>query len=281
MEETQKEEEAEAYKIVLQNCYFYHESKPLPNKPWCLRTPNLASKLIYELLEESNYDHNRFAKKCAKVLVDFKNIQIQEKLKQASLMREGLDILELSKSISNMPTSTTSADIKIQKSQSTRGPVIVDLHANNSIERLEEGDKHTLVVNSLGYIGLRFILDNEDYNYPEIGEYKIFFQQVIEETHYLKAMEKPVLESTILKKGKDYEIIIELKLRLSLIDRIKILNKKYKQTENALKDKEDNSILFEAFQTSLSVKLDDSGEFETLTSEFKTRDTCCQSCIVL
>jgi hypothetical protein len=282
MEETEREEEAEAYKLVLKNCYFYHNSEPLPKEPWCLKTPNLASQLIKDLLEEAKYDHKRFAKKCAKTLVDFKNMQIQEKLKKASLMRESLDILEEMKNISNMLVSVTSTNIRVQKAQSTRGPIIVHVYANNNVEKIEEGEKHTLVVDYLGFIELKFVLDDEDSSYPEIGEYKVFFQQIIEETHYLKAMEKPELESTVCKKGKDYEIIIQFKLKLSITDRMKILRNKNESIELALADKGDNWITFEAFQSSLSLKLDEqSGEFETLITESKARDTCCEGCIVL
>ncbi|OMJ83719.1 hypothetical protein SteCoe_14368 [Stentor coeruleus] len=282
MEETEREEEAEAYKIVLKNCYFYHNSEPLPKKPWCLKTPNLASQLIQDLLEESKYDHKRFAKKCAKTLVDFKNMQLQEKIKQASLMRESVDIMKQMKNISKMLASVTSADIKVQKAQSTRGPIIIHVNANNNIERLEEGDKHTLVVDYLGFIELKFILDDEDSSYPEIGEYKVFFQQIIEETHYLKAMEKPELESTVCKKGKDYEIIIHFILKLSRENRLEILKSKYDLIEPILKNKSDTWITFLAFQDNLSIKFDESSEeFESLISESKARDTCCEGCIVL
>ncbi|OMJ65190.1 hypothetical protein SteCoe_38870 [Stentor coeruleus] len=276
MEKTEREEEAEAYKIVLKNCYFYHNSEPLPEKPWCLNTPNLASQLIQDLLEESKYDHKSFAKKCAKTLVDLKNMQLQEKIKLASLMRESLDIANEMKNISNMLASATSVRIKVQKTQSTRGPIIVHANVNNNLERLEEGDIYTFAVDYLGFIELKFILDDEDSNYPEIGECKIFFQQIIEEINYLKAMEKPELESTVCKKGKDYEIIIQLRLKLSKENRLEILRSKYNLIEPIMKNKSDTWTTFLAFQNNLSIKFNESsGEFESLISELKTRNTCC------
>ena len=283
MEETEKEDVGQAYEVILKNCFHFHKSGILPAEPWFLENKNLATRILQETLQAAQHDSKGFAKRIAKVLISYKSEQESDNLRKACLIRESIDILESITKVSANEIANTSLEIKVKKSQSIHGPVTVLLNISNQpSQALEEGDVAKAMIKMNGSMQLKFISDDGN-NKQEIAETRVLIRNIIEESpNYLSVVEKPELLSSVHKKGQDYEVEIQLKLKLSLNDRKDILNEKYAAVTNASNERNEQVLIFNSLQESLLLKFDDQhNEFTSLVVKSKPRDNCCEACSLL
>lgn len=278
MEETEKEDEGQLYTIILKNSYSFHPEEPLPNPPWFSRYNNQALSLLQGLAKEAGYDHKRFSKQASKLVVYYKGEKEKESLKRASLLRDSIDIAELLKKISDYTQSSTCLFTRVVKSQSTLGPIIVELILNTDTMLLEEGDKLDLVVELDWKLKINLILDDGDQK-KTIAQSEILFRKIVNETHYLKAVEKNELDGSFQSKGKEYDVIVQIKLKLSREDRLEILYEKQKENEEQLQEENQSTIIYKALLESLCIEDTEPG-YESLIQSPKHRENCCRYCLV-
>ena len=234
--------------------------------------------MLKEMLIEARNDHKTFSKKAAHGLVKCKSEKIEDDMKRASLLRESIDIEGLKKTIADFGHPTTTLEVKVIKSQSTRGPVTVSLQVNKESHDLEEGDSAGFGVNLNGSIIFKFILDDGDER-QELTEIEVLVKKIVDEFHYLKAMEKSDLEGKVYKKGKDYEVSIQLMLKLSKYDRMDILTEKQLENEVLLRETNKASEIFKDMLESLNIIFMDN-QFQSTLQISKSRDHCCETCII-
>lgn len=276
MEETEKEDKEEAYEIILKNCYKFYPNPPLPKSPWFLQTENPAKKILEGLLSESKNDHKKFSRKAAEILIFYKALKEKSQVERFSLLTESLEINKVIEIISASPATATSLEIKVEKSQSTKGPIDVIANLNKEVYEMVDGDTIKSAVNISGNILFKFVLDDGD-SKSDLGDIKVFFKNIIESTNYLSGMTKEFLGKEINKIGKDYEIKIQLYLKLSKNDKLSIMAEKQHENEVALKNTENGDITYTALQESLQIQEIDS-VFESTAFIEKSRDNCCESC---
>ena len=277
MEDTDSEEKAELYNVILKNLYHYDPIEPLPSRPWFLKTENSAQIILKDLLVQSKNSHETFAKNAAKALLKCKAKSIDDKMSHASLLLESIDISKAMTLVrESAGTSTSNLDIVVEKSQSNQGPVSVEIQINSLTETLEEGDKYSSAVSLSGNICFIFLADDGNI---EIDRANLLVRDIITSTHYLSGMQKGVIQSGLNRKGNGYEIVIRLQLTISRNDRLEILEEKHEVTERVLLRQQEEEDVYKDLLTSLCVEDVEGGGFKSLIQQ-ENHDRCC-GCLII
>ena len=265
MEDTESEQKAELYNVILKNLYHHDPVEPLPSRPWFLKTENSAQIILKDLLVQSKNSHETFAKNAAKALLECKAKSIDDKMCHASLLLESIDISKAMTLVrKSADSSANSLDIVVEKSQSTQGPVSVVIQINNLTKTLEEGDKGSYAVSLSGNIDFIFLADD---GIVEIDRANLLVRDIITSTYYLSGMQKGVIQSGLNRKGNGYEIVIRLQLTISRNDRLEILEEKHEVTERVLLRQQEEEDVYKDLLTSLCVEdIEDRG-FKSLIQQ--------------
>jgi hypothetical protein len=280
LKETEREETASAYNVVLKNCCHLHSEKQLPPVPYFLQDHNRATVLLQDMLKESEYDHRKFARKAAKMLVYYKGEHLKELLKKASLTSENIDVLELISHVQTLPVTPSTAEIKLVKAQSTRGPIRAILNVSQDTYSLEEGDSVKLTININKFFIAKFVLDDGNEN-EEFCEMKVFFKRIFEDLDYKSAIKKPEIEVPIYKKGKDFEVNMTMKVKVSKFEKLDVLDENHRRLTDLLNEVNEELLIFHDMQESLKVRLDEHDtDFVSRIEKVKNRE-CCSACEVI
>jgi hypothetical protein len=278
--DTQKAELKEIAETIERNLYTYYPKPPLPEIPFFLDTPNEASDLLRAILVESSYDHKLFSMLASKRLLKFKELECEFQMKKASHLKEVIDISTLLQEISKLEITSTSLNIKVQKSQSYKGPITLKVKLGGKELKLEESDVKSLDVKITDIVKIDFIVDDDGSQFIIHSE-SLPIAKIIDEIYYMKAAEKQELEYQMNKKGAEFEVKVNFKLVMSIDDRKKILNKKYHEVNNIIGENDKNAVVYKDMQSSLMVNFnDDEQTFKSSIRKRKARETCCEACLV-
>jgi hypothetical protein len=281
VEETLKAEMKELTEIIQDICEKYHGFNDLPDDPWFLQSPNSATSILKDLLKRSSFDRKDFSKQAAKLVLKFKNLETNYNMSRASYIKESLDIEEALSVVKNIQISSTSAAIKVKKSQSHRGPLTVRVKQSNGKEFLLEETEDAACLLSLNEnIVIEMFLDDGDKN-DVIETHSLSVSEVINGTYYLSAMQKAEIKHEIRKKGVDYEVIMEIRLKLSVKERLQIFSKRNSELDKLINETNPDVIVYNDLMTSLGIFYNEHDQcFASLVRKRKDRASCCEDCSI-
>ena len=279
--ETEKAEIKDLAESIERNLYSYHPKPPLPDEPFFLQVPNEASQLLRALLSEAGNDPKVFSRLAAKQMIKFQELERDFITKKAVFLRENIDLSNLMEEIKKIDITATTLNFKVNKSQSTKGPITLKFRPNNGKEfKLEESDTHMLNVRIADSFKIDLVVDDGSGQFV-IDSINFLVSNIIEDTYYMKAAEKIELENVIHKKGADFEVKVTAKLKMCAEDRVKILNKKNKELNKTLEENDKNLIVYKDMQNSLHINFnEDEQTFKSSIKKRKARENCCETCSV-
>ena len=201
MEDTENEEKAELYNIILNSLTYKHSGELLPDCPWFLKVENTALNILKELLIQSNHNPKAFAQEASKKILNYKVKSVNEKITYASRLRENLDIntaiVLVKESASTHPTSL---EITVEKSQSIKGPITVFIQINHGSDTMQEGDKYNFPANLSGNLVLKLLLEDGN-DKSELDQIDLEIMSIFESTYYFSGMERGEIVTRADKKG--------------------------------------------------------------------------------
>ena len=281
-EETDKGEHEILSKIVKKNCLKFHPNPPLPEIPYFLKTQSVSSSILSSTLTQSAFDVKDFSNRAAKLVLKYKYLEEEHHMIKASHLQESLDIDKARASVHNMHNNNTCAYIKLVKSQSNKGPISLKLNYSGRETVMDEGESIDIVLGMNDNIPVEFLLDDGD-NMLLIESEKISIQKIISGIAYMGAALNPELKGELHKKGIDYEVKIDIRVKLSVKDRQAILGKRNNEVEELLNESNQNIAVFYSLMENLLINFNqDQGEFESLLRKRdQDRDGCCEKCLVI
>lgn len=279
--ETERAEFKDMVTLIEKNLYEHHPKAPLPNNPFFLQAINEATPLLRHFLEESAHDHNQFAKLVARKILKLKQLECEFIIRRATNLAEGIEMNQLKEKIMKMQITSTVLNLKVVKSHSLKGPLTLKIKGGNTKDlKLEEGDSAKLDVKINDVFHSDFIADDGDGQH-KIDSTKILVSEIIDKICVKRAAENAYLEEMVHKKGVNYEVKIEVKLVMSVQDRLRLLNKKCLEVEEATNEHDKNSGLYKDIQASLLISFDeDEQTFKSSIKKRKQRENCCEACLV-
>ena len=279
--ETEKAEIKDLTDSIERNLYSHHPKPPLPDEPFFLQSPNEASQLLRSLLSEAENDPKVFSRLAAKQMIKFQELERDFITKRAVFLRENIDLSTLLEETKKIDITATTLTFKVNKSQSTKGPITLKFRPNSGKEfKLEESDTQVINVRIIDAIKIDFIVDDDGSQFI-IDSINFLVSKIIEETYYMKAAEKLELENVIHKKGADFEVKVTAKLKMCVEDRVKILNKRNKELNNTIEENDKNLIVYKDMQNSLMIEFnEDQQTFKSSIKKRKARENCCETCSI-
>lgn len=282
IEETDKGEHEIISRIIKKNCLKFHPNPPLPQNPYFLKNQSVSTSVLTLALSQSAFDVKDFSSRAAKLVLKYKYLEEEHNMVKASYLDESLAINKALESVRNMHNNTTCACIKLVKSQSTKGPISLKLSFSGKENIMEEGESIDIVLGVNDVIPIEFLLDDGD-NMVLIENEKISIQKIVKDISYMGAALNPELKGELHKKGIDYEVKIDIRVKLSVKDRQVILAKRNNEVEELLNVSNQNVAIYNSLLENLYINFNqDQGEFESLVRIRKeSRDSCCEKCLVI
>lgn len=282
IEETDKGNHQVLAKLIKKNCLLYHPSETLPATPYFLETKSQSTEILSSTLKASKNDAKDFSDRAAKLVIKYKYYEEEYNMIKASFLKESLDINKALETVRNMPNSSTLACIRLVKSHSVKGPISLKLSINGKENTMEEGDSIDIVVSVNDVIPVEFLLDDGD-SLTLIENEKINIQKIIKEIAYMGAALNPELKGELRKKGVDYEVKVDIRVKLSVRDRQAILSKKNNEVEAQLHESSENVAIYNSLIENLKIYFNqEQDEFESLVRKRKeSRSGCCEKCVVI
>ena len=278
---TEKHDLRQLSDLIKANCEKFHQSSELSDSPWFMDKKNSATPVLAKLLAQSSHNASEFSDLAAKKVLDYKEIETSFNLSKVSHLKESLDIEDALAVVNSMQNSSTMVHLHVKKSQSFKGPLSIKLKLQGGKENvLEEGDDASFVLGLNDSVPVEFFLD--DGNQTMVIESEVLnASKVIGGTYYLSAVQKPELKSEIHKKGPDYEVIIQIKLKLSVKDKREILLKRSHEVEKVLNETNQDIVVYNDLMASLCIYFDEHDQcFNSLVRKRKEREGCCEDCIL-
>ena len=279
--ETERAEFKDMVVLIEKNLYDHHPKAPLPSTPFFLQAINEATPLLKHFLEESAHDHKQFAKLVARKILKLKQLECEFIIRRATNLSEGIEMNKLKEKIVKMQITSTVLSLKVVKSMSLKGPLTLKIKGGTTKDlKLEEGDTTKLDVKLNDVFHTDFIADDGDGQH-KIDSTKILVGEIIDKICVKRAAENAYLEELVHKKGVNYEVKIEAKLVMSVQDRLRLLNKKCQEVEEATNEHDKNAGLYKDIQASLLISFDeDEQTFKSSVKRRKQRENCCEACLV-
>ena len=239
--------------LIKANCEKFDQSSELSDSPWFMDKKNSATPVLAKLLAQSSHNAHEFSDLAAEKVLDYKEIETSFNIYKVSHLKESLDIEDALAVVSSMQNSSTMVHLHVKKSQSFKGHLSIKLKLQGDKENvLEEGDDASFVLELNDSLPVEFFLD--DGNQTMVIESEVLnASKVIGGTYYLSAVQKPELDSEIHKKGPDYEVIIQIKLELSVKDKREILLKRSDEVEKVLNETNQDIVVYNDLMASLCI----------------------------
>lgn len=278
--ETERAEFKDVVLLIEKNLYSHHPNTPLPDNPFFLQVINEATPLLRHYLVESGHDHKQFAKLVARKVLKLKQLECEFNIRRATSLADSIEINNLKEKILKMQNTSTILQFKVVKSHSLDGPLTIKIKGSNSKDlKLEEGDISKLEVKLTDVFNADFISDDGSQHH-KIDSTKIQVSDLIDKICPKRAAENAYLEEMVQKKGVNFEVKIETRLTMSVQDRIRLLNKKSSEVEEATSERDKNAGLYKDIQNSLLITFDeDEQSFKSsLRNRKKQRENCCEAC---
>ena len=277
MEQDEKDDEDQLFDLLYQNCTSLYQNEFLPDSPYFLMPGSPACKILKDILIECKFNHKKFAKKASKIVLFYKYEKETERLKYESTLSENFEILSAIDELSSYENETTIAKVKLIKSQTVLGSISAELKIQNETIMIKEGQEFECKIELSESMIITFLLDNQQEK-VFLGDTKIVFRKILEDVTYLNAARLKEIEGVVNKKGKDFEVFVQILLVLSKNNRIKILKKLKDINQHALNEEKSGTIIYEELLYSLG--LQDSPVFTSLLKSPKKRHSCCEQCVI-
>ncbi|OMJ70568.1 hypothetical protein SteCoe_31423 [Stentor coeruleus] len=276
MEVTKSKQEKDLYLLLMANLYDIHPNKAIPAVPWFNSHRNKASEILMEVLKNSSYIHDQFAKKTAKILMNYKSQNDIEYVKKASLLRESIDISNAMRIAMASKVIENQLVLRLRKGQSIYGPATMLILDKSFLFSLEEGEEVKFPVKLSDEITIKFSLFGDEEKL-KIPEKIISLSKILGNFHYLTMMEKGIIEDQLNYKSEEHEIIIDLQLFIAKSERIKKLASKNSECDDFLNEINSKENVYEELLQILRIRETNEGYVSTIF-EGNIHDRCCAGC---
>ncbi|CAG9331225.1 unnamed protein product [Blepharisma stoltei] len=255
MEETKRSEHMQLFNVLLENCNRKHPGGLLPNNSWFLKSTRneKVTSLLLQLLFDSNKKSKRFSEKTTAIIMVQKDEKENYKIRRASVLQENIDIRKTLNKIKTISFGETEIYLKLLHARESQNLLIT---INDQNIKVAIGEEWSCKTDLKNHANIKVFEDTE-----LVGEEEFDFWSVIEDIHYLKAVEKPFFNKIHSRENRKFEYTIEFKLNVSNTDREDILEQHLIESEEQLKEKNDIEELYTETLRVLCIRENEDGDF--------------------
>lgn len=266
--------------LILSNCSFYHKQSPLPPIPYFLESQNQASSLLESLLQDSNYDPEKFSKKAAETILHYNHLDISYTLKLIKSQQEAKEIQDYLGTFSRNTEEKSTIDFKILKTLSSIGPIFGVIQINGKVFNLSASEQITVIIELEQEADIQlFVRDGDDIRV--LDTFQVFFKEISKES--ITELKKKEIEKKVEKKSQEFEAKIGICIRLSAEDKLKILVKRLKEVEKIMSEENRAGVIYNDLIKNLEIFHDvENGRFKTTVPQVRANGrNCCATCQVV